>query len=199
VLRFLNKIYFIPVRELQKRSVTTKKGLEFPYRDRFAIHKVASWYNEKDVEVACVHYCHPLRSKLMFLISFELKKGEVLSFAGLVGSGRTELLRAVFGADKIDSGKFSLNGKEIKINSPINAIEHGIALLNEDRKEEGLFLNISIAENISAAKLDSITKLGFLQKSAEKNAARKFVDDLSVKTPDINQLCINLMWILSSS
>lgn len=125
-------------------------------------------------------------------ISFELKKGEVLSFAGLVGAGRTELLRAVFGADKIDSGNFILNGKEIKINSPIDAIGNGIALLNEDRKEEGLVLNFSVAENISAAKLDSITKFGFIQKPLEKNVAEKYVGDLSIKTPDINQQCINL-------
>jgi len=125
-------------------------------------------------------------------INFELKKGEVLSVAGLVGAGRTELLRAIFGADKINSGKFFINGKEIKINSPIDAIGNGIALLNEDRKEEGLVLCFSVAENISAAKLDSITKFGFLQKSTEKNIAKKYVDDLSIKTPDINQKCINL-------
>ena len=125
-------------------------------------------------------------------ISFELKKGEVLSLAGLVGAGRTEILRAIFGADKIDSGKIFLNGKQIKISSPIDAIENGIALLNEDRKEEGLVLNFSVAENISAAKLESITKLGFLQKVTEKNVAKKYVNDLSIKTPGIYQKCINL-------
>ncbi len=125
-------------------------------------------------------------------INFVLKKGEVLSIAGLVGAGRTELLRAIFGADKIDSGKIFLNDKEININSPIDAIENGIALLNEDRKEEGLVLNFSVAENITAAKLDSITELGFLKKSVEKNIAKKYIDDLSIKTPGINQKCINL-------
>ncbi len=125
-------------------------------------------------------------------INFELKKGEVLSLAGLVGAGRTEILRAIFGADKIHSGKIFLNGKEIKISSPIDAIENGIALLNEDRKEEGLVLDFSVAENISAAKLESITKFGFLQKLKEKNVAKKYVNDLSIKTPDIYQKCINL-------
>jgi len=128
----------------------------------------------------------------LFNINFELKKSEVLSFAGLVGAGRTELLRAIFGADKIDAGEIFLYGKKVKINSPVDAIENGIALLNEDRKEEGLVLTFSVAENISAAKLGAVTKLGFIQKTKEKKVANKYVDDLSIKTPDIYQRCINL-------
>jgi ribose transport system ATP-binding protein len=125
-------------------------------------------------------------------ISFQLRKGEILGFAGLVGSGRTEIARAIFGADKLDSGEIFINGKSVKINSPKTAIKNGLALLTEDRKSQGLHLNITLSKNITCANLNSVTKKGFLRRSEEKNACNTFIKKLAIKTPSTEQRVINL-------
>ncbi len=91
-------------------------------------------------------------------ISFTAYAGEVLGIAGLVGAGRTELVRAIFGADPIDGGKFYVDGKPVTISSPQDAIRHGIGLLTEDRKQQGLCLQMSVRENITLAVLERLTR-----------------------------------------
>ncbi|MCL6520422.1 MAG: sugar ABC transporter ATP-binding protein [Armatimonadetes bacterium] len=132
------------------------------------------------------------RKGILHDISFTVHKGEVLGIAGLVGAGRTELARAIFGADPIDSGEIWLNGTRVDIRSPRDAIQLGIGLVTEDRKELGLILGMVVRENISLANLDSLTRFGFVNRREEKKAALKFVEDLMIKTPSIEQQVQNL-------
>lgn len=132
------------------------------------------------------------RKGILHDISFTVHKGEVLGIAGLVGAGRTELARAIFGADPIDSGEIWLNGTRVDIRSPRDAIQLGIGLVTEDRKELGLILGMVVRENISLANLDSLTRFGFVNRREERKAALKFVEDLMIKTPSIEQQVQNL-------
>lgn len=118
-------------------------------------------------------------------ISFSLHQGEVLGLAGLVGAGRSELVRAIFGADKLNSGEIYINDKEVKINSPKAAIDAGIALLTEDRNLLGLFMNLSIRENISISNLDKMTKGVFINKISEISETQKQFDKLRIKAPSV--------------
>src|SRR5207248_7146979 len=90
---------------------------------------------------------HLNRGRFVRDVSFQLRRGEILGFAGLVGAGRTEVARAIFGADRIDSGEIFLNGKQTSINSPRDAVRHGIAYLSEDRKRYGLALGLDVEVN----------------------------------------------------
>lgn len=114
-------------------------------------------------------------------ISFKLHKGEILSFAGLVGAGRTELMHSIFGITKPDSGKIFLNGKEVNFKSPREAIQNGIAYVTEDRKGEGLVLPMSVEKNITIASLKSFVKNGFLQKKKEMEVVKDEVASLGIK------------------
>ena len=93
-------------------------------------------------------------------INFSLYKGEILGIAGLLGSGRTELARAIFGADKIDSGQIFVKGKPVSIKNPRSAINLDIGLLTEDRKSQGLVLNLSVKNNISLPSVEKFSKMG---------------------------------------
>ena len=117
--------------------------------------------------------------------SFEVRSGEILGFAGLVGAGRTELARAVFGADPVDSGTVELEGREIKIKDPQAAIEAGIGYLTEDRKGEGLALQLGVAQNITLAHVPA--RAGFLDLGAELRTARRRRDELNIRTPSIRR------------
>ncbi len=117
--------------------------------------------------------------------SFEVRAGEILGFAGLVGAGRTELARAVFGADPIDSGKIELEGKELHIKSPRDAIGAGIGYLTEDRKGEGLALELAVDKNITLANLP--TRASFIARDTERQIARRRRDQLNIRTPSIRR------------
>ncbi|HHW00487.1 MAG TPA: sugar ABC transporter ATP-binding protein [Clostridiaceae bacterium] len=165
--------------EIVSNMVGRCLGQEYPKRENYS--------GEKVLEVKNIN-----RKGVLNDVSFCLHRGEVLGIAGLVGAGRTELVRAIFGADRISSGKVFVNGKEVRIKSPIDAIRNGIALLTEDRKQQGLILNNTVKENISITNLKDIVKFGLLMNSKENNIAKEYVDRLSVKTSSINQKCINL-------
>ncbi len=125
-------------------------------------------------------------------INLTLHKSEVLGMFGLVGSGRTEIMRAVFGADSYEEGTIELFGKEVKITSPRDAIRLGIGLLPEDRKEQGLSLATSVKENINLATYDRIMDRGLINLRKESAVAKKYVKDLLIKTPSIEQKVKNL-------
>ncbi len=125
-------------------------------------------------------------------VSFTLRRGELLGIAGLVGSGRTETMRAIFGADSKTSGKVLLRGKEITIKRPRDAVQHGICLLTEDRKNQGLILDMPCYVNITLSDLAQVSKFGLLSMASEKNVAGKYVRDLAIKTPSVNQWTRNL-------
>ena len=125
-------------------------------------------------------------------VSFSLRKGEILGLAGLVGSGRTELARCIFGADPFDEGEITYKGEKIKAIDPRKAIRLGIALVPEDRKEQGLITKFPLRRNFTMAALNKISRLGFLRFGKEKEASEELVGQLQIKTPSIQQLALNL-------
>lgn len=125
-------------------------------------------------------------------ISFELRKGEILGFSGLMGAGRTEAARAIFGADKRDSGDIYVNGKKVDIKSPEDAVRAGIGYLSEDRKRFGVIVEKTVAENTTMASLENFSKGIFIDKKAEKKVSEKYVTALKTKTPSVEQEVRNL-------
>jgi ribose transport system ATP-binding protein len=125
-------------------------------------------------------------------IYFELKKGEILGFVGLVGAGRTEIVRAIFGADRAKELKISINGRPIRIRSPKDGKQAGIGLVPEDRKLEGLVLPFSVQANITMSSLSKISKLGFVNAKLEKDIADRQIKNLSVKTPSPSTKVVTL-------
>lgn len=126
-------------------------------------------------------------------LNFTLRKGEVLGFGGLVGAGRTEMARAVFGADRIQSGEILLKGKPYKPTDPAHALKNGIGLIPEDRKNQGLILGLSVMSNITISILKQmVTNHISLSKRKEHDCCKKYIDELRIKTPSENQLVKNL-------
>lgn len=125
-------------------------------------------------------------------VSFVLHKGEVLGIAGLVGSGRTETMRALFGVDYISGGDIYVDGKKVRINNPRDAKKEGLAFITEDRKVEGLTLDYSVLRNIEMANLDVCEKGGFLNRKLENKLADKYIRLVNIKTPSRNQKVLYL-------
>ena len=125
-------------------------------------------------------------------ISFTLRRGEILGFAGLMGAGRTELARAVYGADPFDSGEILINGQKVNIRTPEAAVRHGICYLSEDRKQFGLMLGKSVSENSVLASLDNYIRFGWIQDSEIRKASAAANEKLRTKTPSMEQLVKNL-------
>ncbi len=125
-------------------------------------------------------------------VSFSVRKGEILGVAGLIGSGRTEAMRGIFGADPIQSGSIVLEGKTLHIKSPEDAVKEGICLLTEDRKKQGLVLPLSCSNNIVLTDLKQVSKRGKLIKSKEKDISQGLVDDLAIKISSLAQAAGNL-------
>lgn len=123
---------------------------------------------------------------------FVVRKGEILGISGLVGAGRTELMRCIFGADRPDSMELWIEGKPVKIKSVIQAIKNGIGYATEDRKRDGLALGLDIKYNTNMAHLPQLTRMGFIDDKAGTENAEKYVKLLRTKTPGIHQLCGNL-------
>jgi ribose transport system ATP-binding protein len=133
------------------------------------------------------------RGRVIRDVSFNLHRGEILGIAGLVGAGRTEVARAVFGADPVDSGQIFVNGRKVRINSPTDAVSHGIGYLSEDRKRYGLALGMNLETNIVLASLRRfLGPLGVVRSALTRVAAERQVQNLAIKTPSLNQLARNL-------
>jgi ribose transport system ATP-binding protein len=120
-------------------------------------------------------------------VSFKLHEGEILGFGGLVGAGRTETARALFGTDNILQGHIILKGKKIRLCSPIDAIRSGIGLIPEDRKQHGLILSMQVNENITYSILDNITKIGLIRLRQEKKICLDLVENLRIKIQSLSQ------------
>jgi len=122
-------------------------------------------------------------------VTFEVRRGEIFGFAGLMGSGRTETMRAVFGADRADSGEIYLGGgkEPVKIRKPRDAVRNGIALLTEDRKEQGLLLRLAVRANISLVRLCDVSRFGWINTFRERSVAGRYVDALSVRCSSTEQ------------
>ncbi len=124
--------------------------------------------------------------------SFVAKKGEILGLFGLVGAGRTALARVIFGADRLDNGNVQLNGLDLQIKGPFDAIANGICLLTEDRKAEGLILGLSGIENFALPNLNRWSKFGFINETDEKNRFLEYVKSLKIKISGPDQEAKNL-------
>ena len=125
-------------------------------------------------------------------LNLSLRKGEILGLAGLVGAGRTEMVRLIYGADKVESGKIVLEGREVHIKNPTQAVDKGIGLLPEDRKLQGVILELSIKQNIIIPCLKVISKLLVINRKKEKDIIQGQVNSLRIKTPSFDQLVRNL-------
>ena len=125
-------------------------------------------------------------------VSFELHKGEILGFSGLMGAGRTETARALFGADPKDSGDIYVNGQKVDIKTPQDAVKCGIGYLSEDRKRFGIVVDKTVAENSTMATMETFMKGIFIDKKKEKDVAQEYVEALKTKTPSVDQLVVNL-------
>ncbi len=143
-------------------------------------------------------------------VSFAVRGGEILGIAGLVGAGRTETARAIFGMDHRDSGEIFVDGKKVEIHQPLDAIRAGIGFVTEDRKGEGLVLPMSVSQNITLATLDKFGSAAYLRLGQEKDTVQDYIGKLNIKTPSQLQLARNLSggnqqkvvlakWLLSDS
>ena len=140
---------------------------------------------------------HLNAGKMVQDVSFELHKGEILGFSGLMGAGRTETARALFGADPKTSGKISVMGKdgqlhEVTIHSPQDAVKAGIGYLSEDRRRYGVVVQKSIVENTTLATMEQYTSGLLINKGKEKKITQKYIEELATKTPSADQLVVNL-------
>ena len=156
--------------------------------------EVNSAYPKRDVQIGeevlrVEHLCRKDRKQD---VAFSLHKGEVLGIAGLVGAGRTEIMRAVFGVDYISHADVYVSGKKVKLNNPAAAKKHGIAFLTEDRKVEGLTLDFTVKSNVVAANLPSIRKGAFNNVKKENEIADLYIAKTRIKTPHRNQKVGNL-------
>ncbi len=133
------------------------------------------------------------RGHVLKNVSFDLKRGEILGFAGLVGAGRTEAARAIFGADPVDSGEVYVQGQKVHIKSPSDAVQHGIGYLSEDRKRYGLTLGMDVETNVVLAAFKKFLGfLGWVNSVRTRMTAEHYVSALSIKTPSLQQKAKNL-------
>ncbi len=131
---------------------------------------------------------HLNRGKYVRDVSFSLRKGEILGFSGLMGAGRTEVARLLFGADRRDSGRIFVNGKETEIRTPEDAVRAGIGYLSEDRKRFGLIVDQSVEENTVIASLDRFMRGIFIDRKKSISCAEHYVSKLKTRTPSVSQL-----------
>lgn len=145
---------------------------------------IGDFYPEMDAEISDVKIELKNFNREGFFkdINIKAKKGEVLGISGLMGAGRTEIMRSVFGLDPKDSGEVFIDGKKIEIKNPVDAIKNKIGFVTENRQEEGLILDESIRENISLLNFDKFSKNSFIDKAKEKNLSDNLVDSFKVKT-----------------
>ncbi len=125
-------------------------------------------------------------------VSFELRRGEILGFAGLIGAGRTETARAIFGADKVQNGVIKVHGRPVRIGSPADAVSNNIGYLSEDRKRFGVALGLTVADNLVLATLEDFDLGPFVQQTEVEQVAEDYVEKLNIKTPSVDQLVRNL-------
>ena len=125
-------------------------------------------------------------------VSFQVREGEILGIAGLMGAGRTETVRAIFGADKKESGQLFLHGKEILIHNPLEAIEAGVFCVPEDRKRDGLCISMPVYQNATLPNMEKVTVNGIVNTQKEIAIAEEMIDELTIKTPTVSQTVKNL-------
>lgn len=156
--------------------------------------EITQMFPKEEAEIGdVVMSCRGLTRNGVFKdVSFDLRKGEILGFAGLMGAGRTEVMEALFGYTKLDAGEIYIHGKKVNITMPRDALKNRMALLTEDRKGTGCFLPLSIRDNMTVASITDYTNFGFIRKRAMEKACLEQKEKLAVKTPNMDQLIKNL-------
>jgi ribose transport system ATP-binding protein len=144
---------------------------------------------ERDVEIGddMLAVRHLNKEGVLHDVSFTVRKGEILGMFGLVGAGRTEAVRAVLGVDKYDSAEIELEGKPVRFKSMRDALKHGVALVPEERRKQGILPNTEIYKNVSIGNLDALSKGSFIDKAKERAYADEVTKMLSVACASINQ------------
>jgi ribose transport system ATP-binding protein len=166
--------------EIVRRMVGKEMGTEYPFHPEVKL-------GEETLRVDDL-----LPRGARHAVSFAVRRGELLGVAGLVGSGRTEAMRALFGADRKLSGRIYRDGREVVVRRPRDAVRHGICLLTEDRKSQGLILEMPCYANVTLTDLARVSRAWLLQGTAERSATRELVKDLDIKTPSVDQRVANL-------
>jgi ribose transport system ATP-binding protein len=169
----------LTVPEIVRMMVGRSMKAEYVFRDDVTV-------GEEILRVECLKRAANLPD-----VSFSVRQGEIVGVAGLVGSGRTETMRTLFGADPKLAGRVFVEGKPVEIRSPRDAVRHGLSLLTEDRKNQGLLLGMPCAENITITDLTKVSRRGLLHRSEERTAATALVSDLRIKTPSVYQIVRN--------
>jgi ABC-type sugar transport system ATPase subunit len=156
--------------------------------------ELTALYPKQDTEIGepVLEVSHLRRTGVLHDVSFVLHRGEILGLAGLVGAGRTELVRALFGADPMDGGEIRIAGKPVHIRHPRDAIRLGLGFVTEDRKLHGLILGMSLRENTTLASLPSVSRFGFINFSGERKLAADYVRQLDIRTQGVEQEVVNL-------
>lgn len=178
---------------LQKENATLEKMVSLMVGRAFekkAHREFIQEYTDREVvlEVQNLSVSNKVKN-----VSFQLYKGEVLGLTGLVGSGRTELLQSIFGMEKITSGTILIKGNPVKIKHPSDAIKLGIGMVAEDRKEQGMFLKLSVQDNMTMVHLKELSNaFKFISNKKAKEVAHHYVNILSIKTPSLKQISKNL-------
>ena len=150
---------------------------------------ITDYYPPKNAEIReIVFEADHLSAEFFKDISFSVRSGEILGFAGLMGAGRTEVMRAIFGIDKLKSGTIKINGKSLTINNPAQAIKEGIGFLTEDRKDEGLVLDFSIKDNITLPSTKDFIHHGLFDDKTATTFVKQLSERLNVKATDEEQI-----------
>ena len=173
-------------RDISKQDIINKMVGRVIYEK----HKTASTVSANAELVLRVRNLNA--GKMVKNVSFDLHRGEVLGFAGLIGAGRTETARAIFGADPIQSGSIEINGRLVNIQTPQDAVSHGIGYLSEDRKRYGLATNLNVKDNMALATYEKYQKGLFVTHDSIDSDAKSYVKKLNLKTPSVRQLVRNL-------
>lgn len=167
-------------------EVTTDRIIEMMVgRELYQASKPETRYDSRETIMDVKHLSRKGKIKD---VSFSLRKGEILGFAGLMGAGRTEVARAIFGADPVDVGEIWIRGQKVRITQPHEAVRHGIGYLSEDRKQFGLLVDMDVQTNIAVASLNKFNKAtGWLNDHQISQTASQFVESMKIKTPGVEQ------------
>lgn len=168
----------ITVQQLISHMVGRELGEDYPQRKKELGEVVL------DVQGLETQKVHDIR--------FQLRRGEILGFGGLVGAGRTEVMQALFGADRVKAGTINVKGKQISIHSPAQALRNGIGLIPEDRKNQGVLLGLTVRENITFSSLEQVMNGPFVNRHKDVGVAEEYIQKLKIKTPSVNQQVKNL-------
>jgi ABC-type sugar transport system ATPase subunit len=154
--------------------------------------EVANVYKEREIGEVALKVSNLNRGRILQDVGFEVRRGEILGFSGFQGSGRTEILRAIVGLDKVNSINIEVEGKPVKIHRPEQAVHHGIAMISENRRDEGVIPNFDVERNIIASSLQKVSRGLFINRGKTKEQTQKYVDMMSIRLASSRQLMVNL-------